>query len=202
VYSGTVQQSKIKRDQILSALETVDKLEARLGELIDTINSVDASDRENLEVLLPQGLNDIDLLVHINDLVLQQGYFPEELTVSASGSGNDSGNDEFVGPQSSDAFTGNGVNGEFAEQPMESTATIGTLDNVTVSFSVDAGYPEFIDLLENLEKSLRILDVVSIEVGNSGGDDRSSDGSDSGTTQLDDGVYTFKITLRVYGLTT
>lgn len=73
-------------------------------------------------------------------------------------------------------------------EPAKETADVANqgFNSTDLSFSVTGGYEQFIVFLQDLEKSLRILDVISIKF----------DAADVAKT----GNYTFDVTLRTYWL--
>lgn len=186
-YSVRVVEARKRHAELEEGIRTVERLEERRDELTTAISGLDPGERERLAVILPEGLDSIQLLVDINDVILQQGFFPQGLAITGeSVSEHTTSSDVTAGPMGED------VGGPSISE----VAAIGKLGNVDFSFSITATYLEFIELLERIEKSLRIVDVISVQVS-SGGDESSEE---EGIPSDEEGTYTFSVAVRVYGL--
>lgn len=127
----------------------------RLGEKYKAISPIDL---DRVKKMLPDGVENIGLIIELNNIANSKGV--ELLNPSIAG----------AGPTTS--TTGSGTN----------TQKFGS---ISMSFSVTTTYDKFIDFLQELENSLRLVDVTNLSF--SSPDERT-------------GISTFNVTLQTYWL--
>ncbi len=160
--------------QYISALENASRLIKVRDSVLNEYNQISQGDRERIDKMLPNTVDNIRLIIDLNSVALRHGFSLRNIRAAASNS--------TTRPSSSQSSTqmvqdgGSNTSGGSIPTP--------TLDTVDVSFSVVAPYQQFIDLLRDLEANLRIMDVTKLTVS-------------SGTTA---GSYEFGVTLKTYWL--
>ncbi len=166
---------KILQAEITENNKTLDlgkKLSDSREDLREKYKNISESERERLEKLLPNTIDNVRLIIDIQNIADRKqieitnfviGSKAEENIISASDA-------EFEGI----------IEKNELEYPDESK--IGVL---TFSFSVSTTYDNFNDFLMALEESLRLVDIRSIEI--SGGD-------------VDSVFYNYRVTLETYWL--
>lgn len=141
------------------ALEKSAQLRSLRDKLLTTRASFAEEDVQKLSHVLPDNVDNIRLIIDINNIASRHKLLLSGVSLGDAGSGAVQANALAVGPSGSET-------GE-----------------VTVGFGVSATYDDFLSFLQDLEHSLRIVDVTKISFG-------------SGTGSL--ATYTFEI--RTYWL--
>ena len=126
---------------------------------------IDQTDQDRLSKMIPNTVDNIRLVIDLNSIAVKNGFSLKNIRASASA---DAKKDSVA-----------------ISPPTKGGSTISTptLDTVTVSFSATAPYAQFLNFLQDLESSLRIMDVTHITLS----------GSDTGT-------YDFGVELKTYWL--
>jgi|SRR3989344_4660564 len=120
------------------AITTVQNIENRKNELLTQFNQVSATDRKKIETLLPDSLDFVRLTSDIDAIGSKYGIAIDK--VSAIGHDTSSGTS------------------------IESAAPAKPYQSAVVGFSFVASYDTFVKFLNDLERSLRILDIHSIHL--------------------------------------
>lgn len=168
---------KMLKEEISKYDQAIDKSEELVRErqrLLAVSNSMDQGDREDLERLLPDSIDNIRLLIDIDSIALRYGLVLKNLRFTGDGT-NKAGGPAAKGGASEAA--GGGKQG----------ITIGgneTVGVVAFGFSVSARYDTFKEFLRDLEKSLRLLDVTDLAI----------------KTSPDKDFYDFDVTIKTYWL--
>jgi Tfp pilus assembly protein PilO len=153
---------KAMNDQYISAMNNAAKLISTRDQVLKSYNDISADDRDRIDKMIPDTVDNIRLIIDLNSVALRHGFSLKNITATAkSGSS---------GPAPSH------------DASVASIAT-PTLDTVAVSFSVTAPYQQFISFMQDLEASLRVMDVTHLTVS----------ANDSGT-------YDFGVQLNTYWL--
>ncbi len=153
---------KSSNDEYITAIKNAKDLISVRDKVLADYNKLSPEDRENLDKIVPQSVDNIRLIIDLNNIALRHGFALKGIQAAAS----------------TDA----------KNQPAQTPGQTGviqnlTLDTVTVSFGLSAPYQQFISFLQDLEASLRILDVSSLSV-----------------TSSDNGIYDWRIELKTYWL--
>jgi Tfp pilus assembly protein PilO len=143
------------------ALENVNVLLKKEDELNDKYKRLGQTERDRLEKMVPQKMDNIRLIIDLNNIAYKFGFVLKGIQATAS--------------------TANTTAQVTPSQP--GSIPVPTLETVTVTFGVTAPYQQFITFLQELEKSLRILDISSLSV-----------------TSSDSGIYDWKVELKTYWL--
>lgn len=121
----------------VSANEDLEKalaLKERYDTLNSDVNSISAADQAKLEALLPSSVDTVDLLVKINGIAKGSAMTLSDVKITTEQArSNNSGNN-----------------------------TIAGLGTVTFNFNINGSYGALRQFLFNIEKSLRLVDITSI----------------------------------------
>lgn len=142
-----VKEVKAVNDQYLSAIDNAQELISLRDQVQKQYNSISIEDREKLDKMLPDTVDNIRLVIDLNNVALQNGLSLKNISAGAKTAGNDVN-------ASSKSFASN----------RNGTISIPTLDTVNVSFSVSATYQQFISFMQALEANLRIMDITHLSV--------------------------------------
>ncbi|MES2314750.1 MAG: hypothetical protein V4524_02320 [Patescibacteria group bacterium] len=165
------QDVKTVNDQYVSAISNAERLITLRKKANDDYNSITADDREKLDKMIPDTVDNIRLIIDLNNVGVQNGLSLKNITASAkSSSGSASG------------ATSQSSSGGFGKKDT-SGINIPNIDTVGVSFSVSATYQQFINLMQALEANMRIMDLTHLSV-----------------TANDTGTYDFSVQLNTYYL--
>jgi len=161
----SVQADTARIAQFDQALEKAAELQSLKQTLLSRYNTFASADIGRLQKLLPDHVDNVRLILDLDSMAGKHGVALQNVAVSSSeGSSNAS--------QSASGQIG---------------ASKQKYDSLTIKFATQGTYDTFQRFLADLEKSLRVVDLVSLTLSNS---------SISGTTP----VYTYDITLRTYWL--
>jgi Tfp pilus assembly protein PilO len=154
---------KASNEEYKTAIQNAEELIRVRDKVLNDYNGLSIDDRAKLDKIVPKSVDNIRLIIDLNNVAVRHGFALKGITVSA-GSTDTSANSGFTPEGGSEIST-------------------PVLEKVGVSFSLSAPYQQFISFLQDLEASLRILDVTSLSV-----------------TSSDNGVYDWKINLNTYWL--
>jgi len=141
------------------ALERSKELQAVRDALLSRYNTFSTNDLERIEKLLPDGIDVVRLILELDSIASQHGMRVDNISVQERASGT----------------AQSGAIGLSDQLPYET---------VVISFSVTAEYDEFVSFMEDLETSLRIVDLQALSLNS------SDDGS----------PYGYSISLKTYWL--
>jgi Tfp pilus assembly protein PilO len=153
---------RASNNEYITAIKNAQSLIEVRNKVLDDYNRLSPEDRDKLDKFVPKSIDNIRLIIDLNNVALRYGFALKGIQASASG---ETPNNSFMPPTDPNAVSA------------------PVLDTVTVSFGVSAPYQQFISFLQDLEASLRILDISSLSV-----------------TANDSGVYDWKIELKTYWL--
>lgn len=159
-----VKAVQVVNAEYLTAIENADKLIEIRDKVLQDYNNLTVEDRERMEKMIPNTVDNIRLIIDLNSVALRHGFSLRNITASASDASGKSS------PSSS------------ARRAEDGSIPTPVLDTVSVSFNVTAPYQRFIDLLRDLEANLRIMDVTHLSV---------SAGETSGSYDFSVGLNTY-----------
>jgi len=132
--------------QYTSAQKQANDLRTTRENLQDTFKKINRQDQERLKLMLPDGVDNVRLLLDLTELARQQfGIELSTINISSGGSGEEDSGKIII----DNANTG-----------------VGT---VRVSFNFITTYEEYKEFLQALEKSLRLFDIKRLTVRTSEG---------------------------------
>jgi Tfp pilus assembly protein PilO len=150
------------------ALQKAAELQQLKQQLLDKYNKFDPNDIDRLQKLLPDHVDNIRLILDIDNLAQSHQMQLSNVQVN--------GNDSNATQQS--------VIGTLGTQAQK-------YDSLQLGFTTSGTYDDFKSILSDLEKSLRIVDLVSLSI------------APAGTVQGPSGLqptYTYMINLKTYWL--
>jgi Tfp pilus assembly protein PilO len=127
-----------QKQKYLSSLETVNNIENKKDELLTKFNEIPAADRKEIEAVLPSSLNFVALVSQIDAIAASHGISIDKITSEAV-----------------DSSVGNSVEKAAPQKPYRSSI---------IGFTFVSSYESSNVFLNDLEKSLRILDIRSVKI--------------------------------------
>lgn len=156
-------QSKVgEYDQ---ALEKAAELQELKQSLLSRYNAFDPADLDRLHKLLPDHVDNVRLVLDLDNLAGRHGMALQNVVVSNPAS-------------------------EPSNPGAISTIGAGTqrFDSLTLKFTTHGSYEDFISFLQDIEASLRIVDLVSLSLAG------------EGILNAGNPTYRYDITIRTYWL--
>ena len=154
------------------ALDTSKTLGEEKEKLVNKYNSISKDDLAKLQKLLPDNIDNIRLILEIEKIALPYGMVLKDVKYDAT-----------------DPATGTSQGGKI---------TKGTPTNYGVwdlSFSTTGTYGNFLNLLKDLEKNLRIVDISSIQFSSN-----TTSGLGSSLNPLSSDSYKYDFQIKTYWL--
>lgn len=136
--TGEISSLLEEKQKYENTLEMVNNIENKKSELLTEFNKIPAQDKKNIETILPSSMDFVKLVAQIDKVAM--GY---DITV-----------DKFSSKEISSSV-GDSISTAQPPKPYDSTV---------ISFSFEAPYDKFSGFMNDLEKSLRILDIKSIKL--------------------------------------
>jgi Tfp pilus assembly protein PilO len=169
---------KSVNDSYASAIDNAQKLISVRDQVLKSYNDISADDRDRIDKMVPDTVDNIRLIIDLNSVALQHGFSLKNITAAAKSDSSDAS----PSVQGAPALAPSSVGLSPSVAGSLSIAT-PTLDTVTVSFSVTAPYQQFISFMQDLEASLRVMDLTHLTV-----------------SANDTGTYDFGVQLTTYWL--
>jgi len=161
-YTGKVASAKQEVASLDSALAAADAFKERENQLERERLALPADKLARLEAFLPDNVNNIQLILDLDALAARSGVRLSNFN---------------VGEQPAEGSNQGNAGGDLS---LQETETVGNLE---ITVTATGSYAAFRSFLEASERSLRLLDLVSVNVKA----ERS-------------GVYTYDMTFRIYWL--
>jgi len=136
---SVIQSRLADKAQYDQALNNSKKILDLRDQLLSKYNGFLPNDRARLEKFLPDQVNNIRLLIEVDSRARQYGLSLKDVSLG----------------------TKNAAKSSVDSQNIDLTAS--PFNTVTLGFSVTGNYNSFLSFLKDLEKSLRVLDVTSID---------------------------------------
>jgi len=163
-YTGAITDARTEVQSLDSALEAAEAFTDRENQLERERLALPTDGLERLNAFLPDNVNNIQLILDLDDLADRTGVTLSNFNVGSTEEGS--------------ATAGSGDAG--GSLALDTTEAVESLD---ITVTAEGSYTAFRAFLEAAEKSLRILDLTSINVSPS-----------------ETGVYAYDITFRIYWL--
>jgi Tfp pilus assembly protein PilO len=157
------QQIRTVNGQYASAIKNAERLISARDQVLKNYRDISEDDRERLDKMIPDTVDNIRLIIDLNSVALRHGFSLRNIKASTAAE-----------PR---AATADSVIAETGSIPDP------VLDTVTVTFGVTAPYQEFISFMQDLEASLRVIDLSRLTMA---------------TTES--GTYDFGVELKTYWL--
>lgn len=169
--TGVLQAQIAQYDQ---ALQKAAELQQLKQSLLSRYNAFDPADLERLQKLLPDHVDNIRLILDMDAMATARQMALSNVDVSTPSS------NAGIQPQQT-------VIGQIGQDNRK-------FESLNVSFSVSGTYTNFKGFLDDLEKSLRIVDLTSLTITQGGA------GQFAGVGAAGEPVYTYGVTLKTYWL--
>lgn len=138
------------RESYITAITSAQNLESKRTELENKYNSVTDDDRQRLENLLPNNVDNIKLLLELEIIAKRNGIIIESPQVAG------------VVANTNVAPLGQNLRGtNMQPSPDGTNLPYGTFD---LNFKVRANYENIKTLVSDLEKNLRLIEPISISI--------------------------------------
>ncbi len=169
-YDST-QQIRGQITEYNAALEKAAQLQQLKQQLLSRFNAFNPADLDRIQKLLPDHVDNVRLILDMDGMASTYGMTLANVDIS--------GNDAVAANQ-------------------QTVASIGSsqqkYDALTIHFGVDTTYQDFKKFLEDLQSSLRIVDVTSLSIQPAGGSRVPLGGGQA------EPVYHFGLALKTYWL--
>lgn len=140
----TYDQAQVQRTQITeydAALVKANELQERKKVLLDKYNSFQPEDRDRLQKLLPDHVDNVRLILDLDNIASRRGMALQNVVVSTPGAG-----------QSTQTAVGT------------ISSSKQKYDVLTTKFSTTGTYAAFQQLMTDLETSLRLVDLIDLKI--------------------------------------
>jgi hypothetical protein len=151
MWTGQIAQEKQQIASYNSALAAASTFTQKEDQLIAQQNSIPPANLTRLESFLPDGVNNVQLILDLNTLAQKSGVTLSDFSVAGNSN---------AAPSNSVAGASEGVN----QGPASSGGTVGSL---TISVSALGSYQAFRTFLAATEQSLRLMDVTALTLSSS-----------------------------------
>jgi Tfp pilus assembly protein PilO len=135
---GDLSQLSEQKQKYLDLLEKVENIEDQKNKLLAKFNEISAEDRKSIETILPSSFDFVRLVSQIDAVAKKYGIAVEK-----------------VASRELSSSVGNSI---------ETAAPAKIYNSAVISFSFASNYENFRNFLNDLEKSLRILDSRSVKL--------------------------------------
>lgn len=169
------------------ALADADELIRKRDQVITAYNNISVTDRQRLEDILPNNIDNVRLIIDVRTLIAKRGIAIKNVKTSAANLivGKDqpktNSNAQYV------AETGTDVSNSNAQSPRENP-----IESVNLSFAFTSDYDTFLNIIEDLQKSLRVMEIIKVSLAPAGG---ASGGSDP---KVETGKYDFAVEIKTF----
>lgn len=162
-YTGSIKASTEQIKQYDKALAAAEDYRNKESELLSDQNAINLGDRRKVETFLPDGVDNVQLILDLDALASRTGVRLSNFSITR------------VSEEQSEerALRGGRINIEEGQG----------YESITLSVTALGTYQAFRKFLDGIEKSLRILDVVGLDV-----------------SATPTGVYTYGMTIKIYWL--
>ncbi len=163
-YNG-VQDMQSQIDQYNAALDKATQLQQLKQTLLNKYNSFNPSDINRLQTMIPDHVDNIGLILDLDSLATQHGMPLENVEVSSTGGSSS---------QTSGSAIGSATNTKY--------------NSLVIKFTTHGTYQSFQQFMDDLESSLRIVDLVALSI------------KPDTTKGAQIGSYQYNISLKTYWL--
>jgi hypothetical protein len=140
-----------QREENNTMLGLSNQLKAKRDALHKAFDDISAEERQELEKLLPDTVDNVRLILAIDDIARQYGIGIKGIVIGREGQNNDGAN----------------PGGNNAVSSIDTSGNIGTIN---LKFTIEATYKEFLSFIEDLEGALRVVDIKTLEISKVGTD--------------------------------
>ncbi|OGG69811.1 hypothetical protein A3F27_00750 [Candidatus Kaiserbacteria bacterium RIFCSPHIGHO2_12_FULL_53_13] len=172
---SNVQVLQQQMDQYDQALDKTTELQKLKQSLLVRYNAFNPADLDRLHKLLPDHVDNVRLILDLDNLAGNFGMALQNVIISSPASEN-------------------------ADKTIIGSITAGKqrYDSLTLRFSTRSTYANFVKFMEDLESSLRIVDIVSLSVAPEASSAKTSQGAQGAISS--EPYYRYDIAIRTYWL--
>jgi hypothetical protein len=148
------------------ALGSAQQLQDKITELDTERNSIQESDLSRLQTFLPDSVDEVSIVLVLDDVATRHNLVLDGINVRTVAGGKDAPG-QSAGSAKGQLFVDNpkdstkeivGADGSTVKRPQDH------IDQVSLAFSVTGTYTDFRAFLLDLEKSLALMDVTSLQI--------------------------------------
>jgi len=141
-------------------LEVAQKLRAQREDLSTRFNQISREEKEDLEKLLPDTVDNVRLIIDIENIANQAGIVVRDIDIRSPEQ------------ETSQTRTTTTTQGSLFNQSDSAIRYVDTnrIGVITFSFTITTRYEDFLRFLKQLEQSKRIVDIRGIELSRGTGD--------------------------------
>ncbi|MEN9604935.1 MAG: hypothetical protein RJB39_620 [Candidatus Parcubacteria bacterium] len=180
-----LKSQQLEVQKLEAAIANARKLDSRIDALTKTKNSISQADRDKMQIMLPDNVENVKLIIDFDKML--QAMVEERGTLNLY-KGEGQGASKKVSIESPKITQSTGAS------QFNSTIDSSKLGVANLSFSVDLTYSDFLEFLNRIEHSKRIMDIESIDFST----------PELGAAVINAGnvdpVYSFNISLKTYWL--
>ncbi len=140
-------QVQVINTQYQAAIESANKSIVALNQVISSYNNISQNDRDRLDKIVPNSVDNIRLIIDLNGVALKHGFSLQKIKTSVPDSAGTKQNP-----------------GQAVATANQSSNPGPKLDTVNIGFEVSAPYIQFKGFMQDLEADLRLLDVTSLSM--------------------------------------
>ncbi len=159
------------------AINNSAKLMKVRDEIKRDLAKIDPEDLIRIEKMVPNNIDNVRLTLDVKSIGLTRGLILKNVKTDAPNI------NTAIKPAGSASANRNPAPATQATGPSGSNSINSAYDTVVLSFSVTTDYQTFLELLRDLETSLRIIDVSKVSF-----------------TATDNGIYDYSVELKTYWL--
>ncbi len=137
---GGIKALRLRREELQRSIRAAQDLQQKIDELGATYNNISQADQDRLNLLLPDNVDNIQLIINVNTIAKQNGMAIKDIKVKA---------DKPVA---------------VATPAAGGTVSVGAdsaLGSAYLSFNVTGTYDAYKKFLADLSRSLRLIDITS-----------------------------------------
>ncbi|MBI5456828.1 type 4a pilus biogenesis protein PilO [Candidatus Kaiserbacteria bacterium] len=153
------------------ALEKASELQRLKQALLSRYNAFNPSDIDRLHKLLPDHVDNVRLVLDLDNIAQRYGLALQNVVVGA--------------PSQTTAA------------PAGAIGSTDAFDSLTFKFSTEGTYANFVRFMEDLERSLRIVDLVTLTMSNTGSGQNEQQNAKGPPVEP---TYRFDVTVKTYWL--
>ena len=160
---GEIGKAREEVAHLEATLESAQEIQLERDRLVSKYKAIPAADLERLEKILPDHADNVRLILEIDTIAKSYGMTLDDLNIAKT--------DQTAASSNPGGNTG--------ESP------VGT---ITFSFRTSSSYETFLQFMQDLEHSLRVVDITTLSI---------VPGGREGAKSIND-YYTFSVTLQAY----
>lgn len=180
-YSG-IRESRAKNLEYEQAIDDFAKLIQRRNKIQEDyrkIQPIDINDR--LDKMVPNNVDNIRLIIDIGHIIARHGVYAKDIKATSADAPTPDNKAQAPAPA-------NAAGSVVPQNPLlaqKQGPSASKLSTVTVNFSVSTSYSNMIDILKDIESSLRIMNLTEMSFN---------------STDVKDGTYDFSVAFETYWL--